>query len=195
MKRFLYSFSFLLIATVLHSCDKEWPDFKKPSVQLNYKAEWSTDLLEFVTPVVYYTDADGEHETELPASMLTMVVPEYTLNGEAVKDDPYFCWSKAVILKTFNTTNTVIVKYNRNANAQVDNDKTYSFRHRLYLSTAAVTQNNSIQHYLFSNPEVTIGEDFNKYHGENATSYIEKLCDTPDSITVAIDENGNITFE
>lgn len=69
MKKILYCFAALAFVTILYSCDKEEVTIitpgqtddnggsssdckKKATIKINYKAAWSQELVEFVTPYI-----------------------------------------------------------------------------------------------------------------------------------------------
>lgn len=212
MKKILYCFAALAFATILYSCDKEevtiitpgqtddnggsGSDNKKnATVKINYKAAWSQELVEFVTPVLAYTDADGEHEITMSSSTWTEVIPEYTFNGEVVKGDPYYSWAKEISLNTIDITNVITVKFVRKENAKIDNDKTYYFSHNLGMTNATVSYGGSFNVYNRTDISISIGTNTNEYKGESASKYLEELCKTPDTKKVVIDSEGKLTVE
>ena len=212
MKKILYCFAALAFATILYSCDKEEVTIitpgptddngdsssdskKKATIKINYKAALSQELVEFVTPILTYTDVEGEHEVTMSSSTWTEVVPEYTFNGEVVKGDPYYSWTKEISLNSVDITNVISVKFVRKENAQIDNDKTYYFSHNLGMTSATVLYGGSINVYNRTDINISIGTNTNEYKGESACKYLEELCKTPDIMKVIIDSEGKLTVE
>lgn len=212
MKKILYCFAALAFATILYSCDKEEVTIitpgqtddnggsssdskKKATIKINYEAAWSQELVEFVTPILTYTDIDGGHEVTMSSSTWTEVVPEYTFNGEVVKGDPYYSWTKEISLNSVDITNVISVKFVRKENAQIDNDKTYYFSHNLGITSATVSYGGSFIVYIQSDFSISIGTKTNEYKGESVNKYLEELCKTPDTKKVIIDSEGKLTVE
>lgn len=209
MKKILYCFITLALVAILYSCEKEeettitssqtddngGSNSDNTTINIKYKAVWSQDLVEFVTPVLTYSDINGEHEVIMSSSTWTEVVPEYTINGEVVKGDSFFSWTKEIALTTVNITNVISVKFIRKENVPIDKDKTYYFSHNLGMTSAIVSFNGSVTVYNRTDINISIGTNTNEYKGELASEYIENLCKTPDTKKVIIDSEGKLTIE
>ena len=183
MKKILYCFITLVLVAILYSCEKEEEtiitssqtdnnggsnsDNKKlATINIKYKAVWSQDLVEFVTPVLTYSDINGEHEVIMSSTTWTEVVPEYTINGEVVKGDPFFSWTKEIALTTVNITNVISVKFIRKENVLIDKDKTYYFSHNLGMTSAIVSFNGSVTVYNRTDINISIGTNTNERVGK-----------------------------
>lgn len=177
--------------------DEPTPSDPTPSenahVSIDYSASFTKDLLDFVTPVISYTDMNGTHETVIPDSDCTYQEPEFTVGGEVVKGTPYYCWKKKIILKDIPVENTVTVKYVRKNSAVFDDSKSYRFAHYLSVGSVFAAKGNAM--LLNTYTEITIGGKTETYAGQNAEDYIDALCQMQDKLKISIDDNLVVTKE
>lgn len=140
-------FTFLLVLCCC--CEPDPPVYEhNMTMSISGNARWSDDLLKFVTPVLYYTDADGEHEIIVEESMRNDDIWEmddevYDFNTESWKYD---------ISYNYNNEETVYLrlKYLIKQDVEVDKNSTYTFEHLLNVTNVMLTRHDKDKPYIIS---------------------------------------------
>lgn len=143
----LMLFTFLLVLCC--SCEPDHPVYEhNMTMSISGNARWSDDLLKFVTPVFYYTDADGEHEIIVEESMRNDDIWEmddevYDFNTESWKYD---------ISYNYNNEETVYLrlKYLLKQGVEVGENSNYTFEHLLNVTNVMLTRHDKDKPYVIS---------------------------------------------
>ena len=183
MKKMLYLFSICLVLhCFLSSCDDDTtaPSEFDADVSIYYSACWTTDLLEFVVPVVTYTDFNGEHELDMPGNFCKLS-----------ESGTYYEWKKLISLKKIPVDNSVIVQFERIDNVEIDPDKNYYFNKGLVVDSIIAFKDGSITRKY--NNETIIQSNY--YKGQKAEDYLNELCKTPHKVRIMINDKLEIIKE
>ena len=183
MKKMLYLFSICLVLhCFMSSCDDDTiaPSEFDADVTIYYSACWTTDLLEFVVPVVTYTDFNGEHELDMPED-----------DCKLSESGTYYEWKKLINLKKIPLDNSIIVQFERIDTVEIDPEKNYYFNERLGVDSVIVVKGRST---TTSHNNETIIKD-NYYKGQKAEDYLNELCKTPHKVRIMINDKLEITKE
>lgn len=137
------SMLFILLFAILcnSSCDNGpetvIPD-NKYEMSISGNAKWSDDLLKFVTPVLYFTDAEGEYEIIVEDNM--RVEDSWEIEDE-VYDFNIESWNYEI---SYIYTDEEIVylnmKYIVKQPVNVDEEATYTFEHRLNVTDVSLAR-------------------------------------------------------
>lgn len=113
------------------------PD-NKFDMSISGNAKWSDDLLKFVTPVLYFTDAEGEHEIIVEDNM--RVEDNWEIEGE-VYDFNTESWNYQISY-TYTDEDTVYlnIKYIVKQPVDVDEVATYTFEHRFNVTGVSLAR-------------------------------------------------------
>lgn len=180
MKKMLYLFSIcLVLQCFMSSCDK---DTTYPvGATISYSGIWTKDLMEFVVPVVTYTDFNGEHELRMPGNYCKLVESE----------NPFYTWDNIIILKNIPVDNSIIVNFERINNAVIDSEKDYNFEEYLVVDSIIAFKDGSITRKY--NNETIIQSNY--YKGQKAEDYLNELCKTPRKVRIMINDKLQINKE
>lgn len=203
IKNLIYPLFVFFAICLFSSCDKDKiitvGNVEKPSdnanVKISYSALWTKDLLEFVTPMITYTDISGKHEVVTPNADCEYNEPVYTIDGETFKGTPYYYWNRDVLLECVPVDNVITVTFVRNKDNVVDNEKTYRFIHHLNVHSVIAVNGTQSTSEKFTTININIGGDSDLYKGQAAEVYLDELCKKQDKIKISIDNNLNITKE
>lgn len=151
--------------------------------------------MEFVEPVVTYTDFSGEHELKMPGDYCELYEPVYTIDGETHKGTPYYRWKQKITLKEIPVDNTVNVKFVRINNTVIDYEREYKFSENLGVDTIKAVKGNTIRRQTYTVINISIGGDNGLYKGQKAEDYLDVLCKATRKVRVLINDKLEITKE
>ena len=188
MKNFLIFICSVFVAT-LFSCSKD--DDGSKSVVTHWALICSADLLDYVDPIVTYTDETGRKvETSLS---------DYNWNksgkvrlGDATNYSELTnignTWQTSIEANSFGISQELEVRYVLKEGKEFDVSKDYEFAHDIVCHVNTASDNNFNQN---SRTNLTIGQ---KTKGDEAEVYIKSLISTSDKRVVIIDNQGKITI-
>lgn len=194
------SMLFILLLVFFCNCSNDnGPEAVIPGNKLNMSisgdAMWSDDLLKFVTPVLYYTDADGEHKIIVEESMRNDDIWEmddevYDFNTESWKYD---------ISYNYNNEETVYLrlKYLLKQGVEVSENSNYTFEHLLNVTNVMLSSAGKDKPYVIAT--------YNSMGGQNppervqcpasdVEKYIDSLISHPLERKIIVKGN-NISLE
>lgn len=173
---------------------------KRVNVTLGYIGHVSKDLSEFVTPVLKYTDFNGEHTIQITSDMWKE--DSFTLkDGEEI----FTCdWSneiktRLVPAEAYNMTFGFIPK----EGAKADVNKKYYIGNGFSINKYSYTYNTVI--YIGNITNITLDIDItiggegaseSKYiiDGTKMEEYVKKLCATPIDYEILLQEDGKLNI-
>lgn len=181
LKNLFFAALAVVSLSALYSCDEEDDKF---NVEIDYEYSCSRDLLEFVTPVMTYTDAAGTHELEMAGTAWTD------------SSDNYMYFEKTVNYDHFGIDNTCSVRYELNENAleNVDLDREYRFYSHLNIPAAvalAIYDDDRVYNNIYVS--VDLKSQDNIVTGDEVRQYVEALITTTEVEHIVVDGEGNIT--
>ena len=187
----------------------------KVKVELTYSFGCDEDLIQFVTPVIVYTDKDGLHEIVLDDKAWSPTLYAYcyyTENGtthysvqEPDKDghvpEPWIIESTnlsynkklSIQLEQVGVENVCKVKYNKKSNYTIDPSKEYDLSRSFGCTSGSATfVNGGINVSTYTGITINLGTK-SSWKGNEVEDYINELCSNPDVVTMTIDEKGKIS--
>ena len=188
MKKLLIFICSVFVSTFF-SCSKD--DGGSKSVITHWALICSTDLLDYVDPIVTYTDESGK-KVEVSLS-------DYNWNGSGkirLGDATNYseltnignAWQTSVKGNSFGISLELEVRYVLKEGKEFDASKDYEFAHDIVCHVNTASDNNFNQN---SRTNLTIGQ---KTKGDEVEMYIKSLVATPDKRVVTIDSQGKITI-
>lgn len=190
------SILFILLLVLFCNCSNDngledvGPD-NTLNMSINGNALWSDDLLKFVTPVLYFTDAEGEHEIIVKYNMR---VEDNWEIGDEVYDFNTESWKYEIsYIYTDEDTVYLNLKYIAKQPIEVDEDITYTFEHRLNVTNVLLAHTGKDKPYVIS--------IYNSMGGQNppervqcpasdVEKYIGSLVSHPLKRKINVKENG-----
>lgn len=180
-------FYVLLVVLIPALCSCEDDD---ESVDLHYTLCCSEDLLDFVVPVVSYTDENGTEQS------ITLSDEYWKQEQDGDVDDgdsstesqKYKYWSKHIHFDCFGVSSKAVVRYMPKSTTGDFGKSIYVFVHHLncgYQVTGNSVQNQKIA--LDTSKDILIG--INK---KGVQEYIDNLVNTPDEVRFSVDKKGNV---
>jgi len=184
-KIFICTFVFIL-GVVLSGCGDD-----NETTDIHWAILCSTDLLDFVTPVVSYTDEAGNKiDKELNDSDWDRSGKIHLGNATNFVELTGIenAWQEEVKVNTFGYTQAISVRYILKKEIKFDPNKDYVFTHDIVCKVFATSDSN-VSHSSYSN--ITVGK---KLNAEEAEVYVEKLISASDRRVITIDSKGKITI-
>ena len=190
------SMLFILLLVFFCNCSNDnGPEAVIPDNKLNMSisgdAMWSDDLLKFVTPVLYFTDAEGEHEIIVEDNMR---VEDNWEIGDEIYDFNTESWKYEIsYIYTDEDTVYLDLKYKAKRPIEVDEGTTYTFEHRLNVTNALLSSAGKDKPYVIAT--------YNSMGGQNppervqcpasdVEKYIGSLVSHPLKRKIIVKENG-----
>lgn len=139
IKNYLFMF---VIALFISSCDSHddeivvIPPVVSHNMDINGQIVWSDDLLDFLTPVLSYTDAEGLHQIVVED---TMTVDEIWEIGGEVYDLQLQSWTYDITYAyTKGDTVRLNLKYRPKEHVEIVDTAVYTFDHQFNISQVTV---------------------------------------------------------
>lgn len=175
-------------------------DSKQVKISLDYKGYVSKDLVEFVTPVLKYTDANGENAINITSSMWK----EDTYPLSDTETYPTYEWENKMEVyvlpeKSYNLTFGYMTK----EGAKADATKKYFVGNDFSISGYSYNYK-GLHIGIFSNINIDIdisvggasaGESKYLVDGTNIAEYVKKLCESSSTYKMLLSEDGKLTIE
>lgn len=181
---------------------------KNQNVSLTYCFRCYADLLEFVNPVIIYTDKDGQHELELNEKVMSakryadcyyqdsngLHFSTFELEANDAIQEPwivekvYTVYEKSldVKLEQFNIENTCSAYYKKKPSYVIDPTKKYDLS-RFFGCVSGSSTGAGIK--VYTSTSIHIGNK-TSWETDEVEPYITELCTHTDAVTMVIDENG-----
>lgn len=141
-KNYLFMFVIVLFISSCDSHDDEIvviPPVVSHDMDINGQIVWSDDLLDFLTPVLSYTDAEGLHQIEVED---TMTVDEIWEIGGEVYDLQLQSWTYDITYAyTKGDTVRLNLKYRPKDHVEIIDTAVYTFDHQFNISQVTMTYN------------------------------------------------------
>lgn len=181
----------LALLAGMTSCDDN-------KVSVNYTFSVTKDLMQFVTPTMTYTDANGDVQQWVLTEQNSMNSNDLTLS-----------WTQNVTIKDFDKADAgLTVSYQLKEGVETLAD-TYVFGHKIYLNEYKVWDKTGhlVNSGVFGHTgmvsgsgqssdgsvTVTIGVDTRQVKADAVQAYLNDLVANPDKYQFDVDSKGNVT--
>lgn len=185
IKKLFYVFWVALIP-VFCSCEDD-----DESVDIYYTLCCSEDLLDFVVPVVSYTDENGAEQSITLSDEYWRQEQDGDDGDSSTEAQNYKYWSKHLHFDCFGVSSKAVVRYMPKSTAGDFGKSINVFVHHLncgYQVTSNSVQTQKIA--LDTSKDILIGKDEN-----GVQEYIDNLVNTPDEVRFSVDKKGNVVEE
>lgn len=174
---------------------------KPVDLTLTVGSSISEDLMDLVTPILTYEDAEGTHEVALCKDLYerrVTEIEEYDLRWVS------YHWGDDLKLKLKDAAK-ISLRYAERDGATYDEAKRYEISNGFSISKYSYSYNGASHLGTISNINIDINininigdlqpsEDDHTYSAEQAKEYVRRLCATPQEINVSIDKDGKLTI-
>ncbi|MCD8237149.1 MAG: hypothetical protein LUD00_11020 [Prevotellaceae bacterium] len=177
----LFYVLWVVLIPALCSCEDD-----DESVDIYYNLCCSKDLLDFVVPVVSYTDENGTEQSMTLSDEYWKQEQDVDDGDSNTESQKYKYWSKHIHFDCFDVSSKAVVRYMPKSTAEDFGKSIYLFVHRLncsYQVTSKSIQNQNI--VLDFSRDILIGE-------KDVQEYIDSLVNTPDEVRFSVDKNGKV---
>lgn len=178
-------FYVLWVALIPVFCSCEDDD---ESVDIYYTLCCSEDLLDFVVPVVSYTDENGAEQSITLSDEYWRQEQDGDDGDSSTEAQNYKYWRKHLHFDCFGVSSKAVVRYMPKSTAGDFEKLMYVFVH--YLNCGYQVKSNSVQSQkiaLDTSEDILIGKD-----EKGVQEYIDNLVNTPDEVCFSVDKKGNV---
>lgn len=174
---------------------------KSVDLTLRVGSSISEDLMDLVTPILTYDDAEGTHEIALSKDLYERSVTE---NEEFNLRFVRYRWGDELKLKLKDAAK-MSLRYVEKNGATYDEAKRYDIDEGFSVSGYSYSYNGGWHLGTISNINININininmgdlqpsKDDHTYSAEQAKEYVRRLCTAPQKINVSIDKDGKLTI-
>lgn len=180
---------FVLTGIITSSCIE--CELTYTTLNIMGRMSWSSDLLEFITPIFAFTDATGSHEIVVTDDMITEKELSYIEGGEEIYlGSIRTCEFNLECAYNYKDTIYATIQYRIKDDISINLDTIYEFDHTLSINRIGIGDNFS----TFISINIG-GEEEKIIEGINAEEYINDLTVSSDKKRIYITEEMKIIVE